>query len=221
MGMKEFFTASNIEQTINSVTSFTWLPGGTQALFIVQIVFYIIIFCGGFYLYKLFYRDYSAKALIYIKKAGKIVDIKSDNVKIILSDEQGKSKVRLLWLKKTAQLPKNSFKYKLGSRDFFHFIMDDSGALHPCELGETPKELKAYLTPVPGPIRVWSRLERQNIENRFKKNNWIREHLPQILLMSTTMILFMMYYFGFKSLTEIGMNVAGQLGQIATSCTIR
>jgi len=98
-------------------------------IFTKIIVPFAVIAFMGLVFWK-FYVQYKIKIRLKYYQAGNLIKIKDDRARI-LTDKQGKRKLKLFKLQRTTPVPELKFRSVLGRADYYEFRVDDNGELHP------------------------------------------------------------------------------------------
>lgn len=193
-----------------------------KVMFYVKILIYFALFVFGAILaYKKFF-EYNIIVTLKNKIGGGGVEIIRTRAKIQV-DVQGKRK--LILYKKLAKkvltcpVPPGEFKGKIGKRDHYELWVDDNFQLQYISHPTLDKEDEHLIAIRPQEREAWFRFETKNIIEKMKKKDLIEKFLPFATLGIVCITAFLLFFFGFQELGSAMNNLAGNLGQIASSCT--
>lgn len=196
-------------------------PAAAKILFFVKMIFYVVSACVAIYVFWKMWLQYKVKVTVYKRVGGGGIETVSDRAKIV-TDKEGRVKLQLLKTRNgktpvTCPVPEDYFKSKEGKNDHYNMWLDNNRQIHPI-MPPRVEENHPYFKVIPEERKAWSRQERRQIETQYKKNNWLDKYLPQIVVMSSFMIAFLIIFFVSKDVTTYLSQVAGEFGRVADAC---
>jgi hypothetical protein len=216
---------------INNIANFNFsgFSGGLGKFnFFIKIAIYLAIVAFGSIAFYKYYIQYNIKVSLRFKtRGGSVIDVKEDRAKEII-DTNGKRKLILLKNKKlnSPPLPSLKYKYKIGKRDYYEFVVDDDGNLFPCEIAayesvyDSEKNINTIhkTIPIPQERTAWLMNEKKLQEEKIRKKGWMDKYGAVIVPIAALACSVVIMYFAVQSINQGMSQLAGQFGQIATNC---
>ncbi len=196
--------------------------------FVATIGVYLVV-AGGIGWAVYFFTRYNIIVKVKTYEGGRQVNIKDDRAKIV-KDKHGKTKLKLFKLRLTTPLPDLRFRYRKRGKPYYEFILDNNQQLHPM-LSVFPVTQSTVISKITGKPLVMAKtkaipqdriawLFSENIlaEEKIRKKDFFDRYGQMIIHLSSVVFIFLMFFFGFKSLTSIGNSVGSALGAVARAC---
>ena len=80
------------------------------------------------------------------------------------------------------------------------------------------RDVKAEMVMIPQERKAWMLMENRNLENKIKQKDRAKELLQLAIPIVAYTTAFLIFFFGFKHLSNIGASVGSALGDVAKAC---
>ena len=117
------------------------------------------------------------------------------------------------------QAPAGQYRNRKGKRDHYHVIIDDNHNLHPMKTF-IDWDHPSLITEAQDQ-RIFARQEDKRRLIKWDKEAKWKELLAPGLMVVALLLIFLMAYFGFEKLGMAMFELAQQIGQVASSCTVQ
>lgn len=197
-------------------------PIMNKAWFFIKVGIWIIICIGTLLFLWKFFKQYSVRVTIRRRIGTGAIETKRDWAKMVI-DDQDKRKLQLFRLRDgkkpiTFPVPDSVYKGKVGRWDHYDVFIDDNFQAHPIMFNQNDFGHQ-YLKIMPEDRKAWARWETKRIMEKYSKKEWVEKYLPSIIVLSSMMVAFMIFFFMSKELGSSLSELANQFAQVASSCT--
>lgn len=207
---------------------------GVAWTFLKVFGYFAILVLGAIIFYK-YWLQYKINITIKTRLGGS-QEIKQDKAKIV-EDEQGKKKLILLKTRRgktalTCPVPAGIYKSKVGRKDHYELWLDDNFQLHPIGHPQTEfydsegnvvnlePEQAPQLKLRPQERDAWARYESKRIAEKYKSKDLLMQYLPAGILFIAMITAFLIWFFAVGELGDGMAQIATQLAQVASACTV-
>lgn len=187
------------------------------------LLFYLAVFVFGVIAIYKFWYQYNIKITLMKRIGVDSVEVKNDKAKIVI-DEQNKTKLTLLKQRRgrrvavTCPIPEAKYKGKSGRADHYILWLDDNFELHPIQPPQSSTDFDTVKIR-PQERAAWGRMEDEIIYKKYQKKDKLLQYAAPALIFFGGIIMFLIFFFGFKSLDKGFTQLASAVGQMASSCT--
>ena len=201
-----------------------WFDGILPKLaFWFWLLFYLVVFIFGVIAIYKFWFQFNIKITLMKRIGVDSVEVNTDKAKIVV-DDQNKTKLCLLKQKRgrkfkvTCPIPEAKYKGKSGRSDHYILWLDDNYELHPIEPPHSNVDFSSVKIR-PQERAAWGRMEDDIIYKKYQKKDKLLQYAAPALILFAGIIVFLIFFFGFKSLDKGFTQLATAIGQMASSCT--
>ncbi len=177
----------------------------------------IILIVGGLVIWHFFFR-FNKKVLVKKLKGSAVIDVYTDRGRII-TDERKRRKLILLKTRKSCPVPSYRYTTKSGKLDFYELYLDEKGNLYPIDdqplIDQVKKEVVNAKTIDFHILAPWRLEEMKLAEQKFKKQSFLKEHMPEILMFMSMVCITAMVWITMKSIQSAGVEHAMAIKELA------
>jgi len=199
------------------VTDFTASLG-----ILFNVIFWAALVVGVIVVYYLNVYRWPKRVTLFKHFGKHSFTIKSDKARTI-TGKDGTRKIVLFRTRNgkdrlSAPMPDSMFRTMKGNKDHYFFYVDDNLMLQPArmDVNMQSSNLKVW-----DEDRIWwMAKETKRRFEKYKQTSNLEKYLPAGLVMMSLVITMFIAYFGFQYLGDGMTSLAGQFGQVASSCTV-
>jgi len=177
----------------------------------------IILIVGGLAIWHFFFR-FNKRILIKKLKGSAVVDCYNDRGRIV-TDERKRRKLILLKTRKSCPVPSYRYTTKMKKLDFYELYLDEKGNLYPINdqpiIDQVRKQVVNAKTIDFHILAPWRLEEMKLAEQKFKKQSFLKEHMPDILIFMAMVCITAMVWITMKSIQSAGVEHAMAIRELA------
>lgn len=227
MGLREFMgkalgAVEKGTETIDKVASgdlgaIAQSAGWIRFLWWAKFLTWVLVIAVVFIVVWHFFFRFNKKVLIKKLKGSAVIDCYTDRGRVI-TDARGKRKLILLRTRKTCPVPSYKYTTKIGKLDFYELYLDEKGNLYPINdqpIIDQVEEIKSEKSIDFHILSAWRLEEMKLAEQKFKKQSFLKEHMPEILTFMAMVCITAMVWVTMKGIENAGVQHAQAIAELA------
>jgi len=192
--------------------------GWMRFMFMTRLFMWVIVFTvGGLLIWHWFFR-FNKRVLIKKLKGNAVIDVYQERGRIV-TDERKRRKLILLKTKGSCPVPSYRYTTKMKKLDFYELYLDEKGNLYPINdqpIIDQVKQEAVHEKKIDFQILAPWRLEEMKLaEQKFKKQSFLKEHMPEILTFMAMVCITAMVWITMKGITSGMYAVSSSISDLA------